>query len=75
MAMIVNTSNCTLVIGGKTLPPRGMESVDLSAKQLKEHLFVRSGLVEVSTAKTTGGENRKSPAKDEQLVETNEVAE
>lgn len=51
MTMIVNNSDQTLNLAGVQVGPRELADVNASAKSLREHLFVRSGLVEVSGGK------------------------
>lgn len=49
MTMVLNdTHNRTLKLGGKVIPPRGMEDVNMSGKDLNNHLFVRSGLIKIA---------------------------
>lgn len=48
MTMVTNVSNRTLCLGGVTLGPREMDDVNVPARKLANHLFVRTGLVEVS---------------------------
>ena len=48
MTMIVNNSEQVLKIAGVEVGPREMAEVNAAAKDLKEHLFVRCGWVEVS---------------------------
>ena len=48
MTMVVNNSPRTLKIAGHQLGPREMADVNMSQKDLRNHLFVRSGDLEVS---------------------------
>lgn len=47
MTTVVNNSSQTLKMGGKILSPRDM--ADVEVKNLENHLFVRSGLIVVSS--------------------------
>lgn len=55
MTMVVNVSNQTLKVGPagkkKELGPSEMADVDMSASDLAKHLFVKSGMLEVSKGK------------------------
>ena len=61
MTMVVNNSGRRLKIGGQVLAPRSFGDVNMPAKDLNNHLFVRSGLIEVS-----GGKSQERPKKQEQ---------
>lgn len=66
MALLVNTQNQTLRIGGVTLPPLGMGHSEESASKLREHLFVRSGWVEMNDSSPQRGRGKRNkPAKQE----------
>lgn len=66
MTMIVNNSNRTLKIAGVQVGPQELAQVDASAKSLKEHLFVRSGLIEVSGGGKTAQPQKAEPEKAEE---------
>jgi hypothetical protein len=65
MTMIVNNSERVLKIAGVEVGPREMAEVNASAKDLKEHLFVRCGWVEVS-----GKPGRPAKAKESKAEES-----
>lgn len=74
MAFLVNTTNKTLNIGGITLPPLGMGESNTARSELSDHLFVRSGWVELGGS---GGESapkrgRKPKRQDTTEYESNE---
>lgn len=48
MAFLVNKTHGTKVLGGVTLPPLGMGNSDAPRSELENHLFVRTGCVELS---------------------------
>lgn len=60
MAMVLNNSGQRLKIKGVSIGPREMANVDLSSSELRNHLFVRSGLLDVSkgTNGTTAGKRK-----------------
>lgn len=59
MAMVLNTSGRRLKLKGVSIGPREMADVPMAHRDLKEHLFVRSGALEVS-----GGFNEAAPKRE-----------
>lgn len=66
MTMVTNVSNRTLCLGGVTLGPREMDDVNVPARKLANHLFVRSGLVEVSGLSAPAPAPTQEPEEPEQ---------
>ena len=61
MTMVLNNSNGTRKIGGQTIAPRSMADVNMSAKELRNHLFVRCGDLEVSGGSKPGPKPKAPP--------------
>lgn len=63
MTMIVNKSNRTLKLGGQEVGPS--EFADVEVRDLQNHLFARSGLIEVRGGSEGGGRGRPKKQKQE----------
>ena len=61
MAFLVNLTRGTKVIGGVTLPPLGMGESNAPRKDLENHLFVRTGAVELSGGKSEPAKRGRKP--------------
>lgn len=62
MPMVVNKSNRTLKLGGQVLGPREFANVEV--RDLPNHLFVKSGLIEMAGG-NGGGRGRPKKQKQE----------
>lgn len=69
MAMVLNNSGRVLKVRGAEIHPREMADVPLSHSELRDHLFVRSGLLEVSGGRATSAPKRK-PKQDDSESES-----
>ena len=61
--MVVNKSNRTLKLGGQTIGPSEFANVEV--RDLQNHLFARSGLIETAGGGNGGGRGRPKKQKQE----------
>ena len=66
MTMLANVSGQTLKVKGVTIGPRELKDVEGTRKELANHLFVRTGILEMSKnpTTTTGKNQAQQPEKE-----------
>ena len=69
MTMLANVSGQTLKVKGVTIGPRELKDVEGTQKELSNHLFVRTGLLEMSKNPTTITGKSKQAQKPDQESE------